>query len=540
MRKLHFTPVIAVLLCLILCTPLFAFAQEMPVAQNAQNYPLSDSKVNMTFWFPFASSLGELADFNDGEFWIWYEEKTNVHVDFEVPAVNTEANAFQLLFADVLPDIVYHQPSSSGTGQSYRAGEERAIEDGYFIDLADYLEFAPNYAAWLELYPDFKKAAYSDGGKLYAFWGVWLPMYEEFQADQGLAIRKDFLDRVGMDVPVTYDDWYNVLVAFRDELGIEAPYYTSKYGIDITGEFMAGFDTAPYFYQRDGEVQFGPLDDSYRDYLVMLNKWWEEGLLDADFATRASTGITADNDMMLNDKVGSLIDFGTRLSETYVTRGASNPEFYLVGVTQPVQQVGEIPKYRQYSAGNNMLHGGAISISADSKHIEEAVRWVDGFYAQDIYLNANYGLEDQEGIVWYADPTDGHRIGDYDFRYSNPNGTSSATVLVQYWTKNPPVRVEAAQIEQSDENKQTAYKTWSTYSPEQWIPSRITPTAEEGTEFASLYTDIETYVQECNVKFIMGQMSLDDYDSYRETLYKMNIDRCIELRQTALDRFNAR
>lgn len=38
----------------------------------------------------------------------------------------------------------------------------------------------------------------------------------------------------------------------------------------------------------------------------------------------------------------------------------------------------------------------------------------------------------------------------------------------------------------------------------------------------------------------MGQMSLDDYDSYRDTLTQMGIDRCIELRQAALDRYNAR
>ena len=65
-------------------------------------------------------------------------------------------------------------------------------------------------------------------------------------------------------------------------------------------------------------------------------------------------------------------------------------------------------------------------------------------------------------------------------------------------------------------------------------------TVDEGTEYSSLFTDISTYVDECNVKFIMGQMSLDDYDAYRDTLKKMGIERCIELQQAALDRYNAR
>ena len=63
---------------------------------------------------------------------------------------------------------------------------------------------------------------------------------------------------------------------------------------------------------------------------------------------------------------------------------------------------------------------------------------------------------------------------------------------------------------------------------------------DEGAEYSSLYTDIETYVQECNVKFIMGQMSLDDYEAYRNTLKAMGIERCIELQQAALDRYYAR
>ena len=39
----------------------------------------------------------------------------------------------------------------------------------------------------------------------------------------GLVIRTDYLEQVGMDVPVTYDDWYNVLKAFKEKLGLKYP-----------------------------------------------------------------------------------------------------------------------------------------------------------------------------------------------------------------------------------------------------------------------------------------------------------------------------
>lgn len=510
---------------------------------NQQTYPLTEETVTLTYWYPNAGSMAELADFNDSYFFKWYEELTNVHIDFIVPAAGSEGEAFQLLFAsDSMPDMVYSYPNQ--TTYSYRAGQDKAIEDGYFIDIAEYLDYAPNYLSWLANNDDLRKASYSDTGKLYGMWGVWSGMDSEHTyADYGLAIRQDFLDKVGMEVPTTYSEWEAVLTAFKDELGIQAPLYTSKFGID-QGEMMAGYDTAPYWYQRDGVIQYGPMDDGYRDYLVMMHDWYEKGLLDPDFATRSSSGVTADNDMILNDKVGALTDYGTRLGDTYVSRGATNTDFNLVGAPQPTKDPDD-PTYVEPAYRDNtytmMVSGVCNSVSAESDNIELAVRWLDGFYAEEIALNANYGTEEYEGTVWHNDDTTSTgRIIDYDYRYSNPDGKSSGMILVEYSAKNPPVRYEGMQVECSPQVKKDGYEIWKLYEPVNAVPTRITPTSEEGTEFASLYTDIETYVQECNVKFIMGQMSLDDYDSYRDTLTQMGIDRCIELRQAALDRYNAR
>lgn len=508
---------------------------------NQQTYPLTADKVTLSLWYPFAGNIGELSDYNESEFWQWYEEKTNVHIDFIMPAASTEKDSFNLLFAsDDMPDMVY--TNAMGTNkQSYRGGEDKAIEDGYFIDMAEYLDFAPNYVSWLDHYSteSLGKAVYSDSGKMYGMWGLWLAMDDEkgVMPEIGLSIRKDLLDKVGKDVPTTYDEWYDVLKAFKDA-GVEIPFYTSKFGIDVSGEMMAGYGTAPYFYQEDGTVKYGPLDDEYKEYLTMLNKWYSEGLLDPDFPTRNSEGYSPDDEVNLNDKVGAFNDWATRLSETYTSRGATNPDYYLIPVEQPTKGDGTVPHYRSVT-GESLLNGGATLFSADSENIELAIRWNDGLYAKDIYLNANYGLEAQEGTVWFA-AEDGHRIGDYDFRYSNPDGLSSATVLAKYWSKNPPVRVEAAQIEQADDNKQSAYPLWAKYDAANVIPERITMTAEESTSYSSIYTDIETYVQENNVKFITGSVSLDTYDSYRDTLRDMGIEEAVAFKQAALDRYNQR
>ena len=72
------------------------------------------------------------------------------------------------------------------------------------------------------------------------------------------------------------------------------------------------------------------------------------------------------------------------------------------------------------------------------------------------------------------------------------------------------------------------------------MPSAMTMTDEENTEFASLYTDIQTLANENTVKFKKKKKSLDEWDSYVEQLKQYGVERCIELKQAAFDRYNAR
>ncbi len=502
---------------------------------NQQTYPLSSEKITLTYWYPNASSMGTLADYNDSEFFQWLEEKTNIHIEFIVPASGEESQSFKNLFiAGDLPDIMYTQPKH----HNYRDGMDAAIADGYIADLSEYIEWAPNYVSWLNSIETAKQDVFTDSGKMYGFWSFWDNM-EGGYADQGLSIRKDFLDKVHMDVPTTYDEWETVLTAFKEQLGIEAPFYTSKKGIDH-GEFMAGFGIAPRFYQVDGTVKFGPMEDAYKEYLTLLNDWYKKGLLDPDFATRKSSGVTADNDMMLNDKVGSLVDYGTRMTDAYISRGATNPEFWTVAAPQPKKDASAPdPAWREVSNNYRDIQAVCILVNKNSKHLEEAIRWVDSFYAKDVYLNANYGIDSEKDRVWY-EASDGHRIGIYDFRYSNPDGLDSATVAAKYWAKNPPIRCEASQIEQMPAERAAAYAVWSKYPPTNYIPVTVTMTSDENAEYSQYYTDLDAFIQENEVKFIKGERSLDEYDAYRQTLRDMGIDRCIALQQAALDRYNKR
>ena len=72
------------------------------------------------------------------------------------------------------------------------------------------------------------------------------------------------------------------------------------------------------------------------------------------------------------------------------------------------------------------------------------------------------------------------------------------------------------------------------------LPSYVTLSSEASEAVTPIWADIDTYVDECLVKFIIGDMNLtSDYDAFIETLNKMNIDAVIDAYQQAYERILA-
>ena len=60
---------------------------------------------------------------------------------------------------------------------------------------------------------------------------------------------------------------------------------------------------------------------------------------------------------------------------------------------------------------------------------------------------------------------------------------------------------------------------------------------EEVSEYNSIMTDIQTYVDEFKLKFILGTEPLENYPVFVENIKNMNIDRAIEIRQAEYNRY---
>lgn len=226
-------------------------------AETGTGLPLTEEPVMLKMWFYLPAANG-LSDYNDSDYYQWLEGKTGVHIEWIMPVEGTEQESFNLIFAsDEMPDLIMNQ-----SGREYASGPDVAIADNVYLRLNELCdEYAPNYMALINANPRLQKDTITDDGNRWAF----NYLYKDGRlANQGPTIRQDFLDKVKMDVPVTFDDWHDVLKAFKEQLNIEIPlFYSSSSNDGTTGdsEFLAGFGIGREFFVEDGTVKYGPMED---------------------------------------------------------------------------------------------------------------------------------------------------------------------------------------------------------------------------------------------------------------------------------------
>ncbi len=493
---------------------------------TALGLPLSEEKVTLTFWWPQAKDLGELSSPGESELIQYLEEITNVHIDWIVPANGSEETAYQLLFtSDEMPDIVMQSRSPMLV---YRNGQDAAIDDGYFVDLNNYLDCMPNYLAFLETQPEYKTMVVTDSGKREA---MYQSFYRPCETECGIVLRKDLLDKAGLDIPVTYDDWHAVLTAFK-EMGVYAPLYLMNNGATTYNEWSAGFGVAQGFYAENGTVKFGAIEEGWKEYLTLMRDWYAEGLLDPDFMARTGTRTDKDTELLYSDNIGVWYDWTTRCDANYVQRGAQNPEFLALGVLPPKKNADDVTHLRC----NDVRTSARYSISATSKHPDIAVRWLDLFYNWDIAQDANYGMDDGRSFNYGAD---GKRYLNSEFRYNNPEGVSSSAFFAKYGFKDPPLRIQDFQQDIFLPLQRQSMENWTAESAkDDWdMPSNLTMSAEESNTYNMVMADVTTFVNENAVQFITGAKSFDEWDAYVETIRGMGIDEVTAIQQSALNRY---
>ncbi len=488
----------------------------------------------------YVSNYGEILGIQE------IEKLTNIHVDYTcVPSTAAKEKFGLLLASGEYPDMI----EGDGGNVVYPGGLDAGIGDGVLRDMTEMVRvYMPNYRTLLEDYEDIKRIAITDTGKNGAIYMIRADVDGHTQtvavrnepAWCGMAIRQDWLDELNMEVPTTIDELYDVLVAFKDNYGAWMHLYQD--GTMGNDYILSAFGVTQDFYMVDGgtEVAFGPSTDAYKQYLELMRDWYAEGLIDPDFASTNSTAILTDNEYYANDKCGVGMVFQGTCGAYHLQNGyTDNEDMYLEPIVAPVLNEGDevVTTYQSAVACNPQM----ITSSVTDEELPILAQFLDWHYTYDYAVIQGYGVEgttytideNSEDYFVYTDhiihpETEGMTITAARYLESLFNN-----VGYMDWTSG----FSLYEVTGNDWSAK-AYETWEKQTDKIMVPLNASFTADESQEYQNLFVDIESYVAENTVQFIMGTKDIDsEWDSFVSGLEGMDVARCVELKQASVDRY---
>ncbi|KZS44271.1 ABC transporter substrate-binding protein [Paenibacillus glucanolyticus] len=493
---------------------------EEVIPSDYSAYPVQGDVV-LDVWMPANSNI---PDMNNHLVQKQVEKLTGIKVNFITPPVGQEADAFTLMISSgELPDIII-DPGR------YPGGFEAGVNDGAYLDLTDKMEeFAPNYTAWRNSDEMRRKTTVTDDGRLLGFYGI--APYSEW-IWFGTLIKQEALDKTGLEVPTTIDEWYTFLKKCQ-EVGYKNPLnYGSTYGQIFTGIINGAYGVWDWtFIDENGKVAWGPAQPKAKEYLTTMQQWNKEGLLNRDWATadfnqRMASAISDDTAVMMDSpdtmwsywKVQNDIDF--------------------VGALNPVLNKGD----KSASTYKNFKRAGTnAAITTQSKNVEAAMAWLDFNFTKKGWELINFGeygtvhLVDEQGMPYYPENS---------YIYNDPDGQPVDVTLWKYRMHNwPNIRDEhhanpliAAKGSYSGDIR----KTWTENMDTSMAMPPITFTKEEASREAELGNQLSTLRGEYFAKIMMGELPVDTYDKFLKEAQSMGLEEFLSLHQAALDRYNQR
>lgn len=234
-------------------------------------------------------------------------ERHNVEVEFvAVPRWTEVEQINNLLAAGDAPDIclTYDYP----TVQTY-ANMGGVLDLSSYVD--DYKDLLPNLWNWLgetNIYWDKDPV----NGTLWAIEGK-----RAVTNRINTFVRKDWLDKLGLEEPTTRQEFEDMIIAFRDNadtlLGADAdkmiPYsvsYDVGWRAALLIESFIDPDVSDYEYYVNGFDDRALTQNGTKEAVRLLNKWYNEGLLWDDFALYGS-GDSTEDDMIKAGYVGAFM-----------------------------------------------------------------------------------------------------------------------------------------------------------------------------------------------------------------------------------------
>ena len=357
---------------------------------------------NITIWHttqqlpPWADTWGCLP------YWQEVERRLGTNIEFYmVPGgpgwgeANTQIHL--MIAANTYPELVVWAWGGMNRVQ--------LLDEGTLIDLSQFVRDGtmPALANLLNNNPDVRRQmAADDDGRIANLGNISLD--EEMRMIRGWAVRQDWLDNLGLDIPTNTDEFYDVLQAFRTgdptgtgreviplgAIGWNGLGWTDAGLHYISGAFgINGQSVHEGKFVVNGQLRIGMLEPEFTEVLAFSRMLFEHGLIDPDFGNMVPD---ERNVKIQNSEIGM---FPANFWElTDIIRHTSEND--------PTARFSGIPHLRNSFDGSNyffdwrsvaLIGGTPIAMTGNAQDPEGLARFLDFFYTEEGMVLGNYGIE---------------------------------------------------------------------------------------------------------------------------------------------------
>lgn len=512
---------------------------------EAGQFPIVDEKITLRV---MTGANSAVEDFDTNEFTKYFEDLTNIHVEWEiVPASSVTEKLNLALASGDLPDVIMTMNVTP---------EQQALygEQGVLLPLNDYIEkYGVNTKKMFEESPLVESTITSADGNIYA-----LPAPNECyhcSMRQKLWIYEPWLEKLNLEMPTTTEEFYEVLKAFKTQdpngngIADEIPFsgapqvnQTSTLTTSVENFLMNSFTYAPYtrLYVNDQDKVDVPFTkDGWKEGLIYLNRLYSEGLMDPQAVTRDAAQLVQLGENPDVPILGAAS--GPNQSALTQLNGSSGRwlEYTAVAPLKGPEGV-QVTQYDPYQVAP-----GQFVITNKATNPEAAFRFADALYDQEITLRSTIGEPDVDWR-WAEEGEIGLNGEQAVYMDMSKFGVTQNKHWSQTGIAYRPNSLRLGLVANPDNPLDSILynETKEKYEPYRVDVETVLPpinfTVDQSAEIADLSKTIYDYTNEMMARFIIGDADINtEWDQYLATLDSMNLSRYLEIYQDAYETYKA-
>ncbi|MGL6174416.1 MAG: extracellular solute-binding protein [Cellulosilyticaceae bacterium] len=500
---------------------------------EANTLPITDKDITLTIYMDMPTGAKQIYNsYTEHPVTKQMMEETGLKLEFMHPSGGSSQEFFNTTLASgIYPDLF----ARTGMFDSnYPGGVDGAIDDDILLNMNDLIDqYAPNYLQLMSQFDeDIQKKIRSDKGTIIRFGTMVNPPFLEGRVHGGLVIRQDLLEKYGLEIPNTYDEFDNALKVFKEN-GISSPLGISK---DSIHRLAPGFNvTYNGFFVRNGQTMYARTQPEFKEFLTRMADWYQKGYFSPDLATltyadslkqfrACQTAVSECGgwELITNDKIG----------------GIEDPKFSSMGVPYLRQNEDDVLKLIGQLASPE---GTGWFVTSTCKNPVEAIKFVDYLHMPETQQLTAWGPEKLEdgNVLW--EMKDGKKVFS-SFMKENPDFDYG--IARDRYTANPLQIMWEEEMEKQQYDYPVVVQSWDNWKNNtdmsEIMPYWVTLTTDESRELSDIMNQINTYTDEMVLKMITGVEPVASFDTMVEKIKGMNIDRAIEIRQQAYERYLTR